>query len=75
MQRVDRKMTKTQMLNVPFEHRAELFKKSVEAAAKRFMVELTADYIQSCHDYHVAIKDKVDEHKEVYYHTLTQEEQ
>lgn len=66
--------TIAQMLDVPFEHRAELFKKSVEAAAKRFMVELTADYILSCHDYHVAIKDKVDEHHEVYYHTLTQEE-
>lgn len=74
MQKVNRRMTKMQMLDVPFEHRAELFKKSVEAAAKRFMVELTADYILSCHDYHVAIKDKVNEHREVYYHTLTQEE-
>lgn len=74
MQKVNRRMTKMQMLDVPFEHRAELFKKSVEQAAKRFMVELTADYILSCHDYHIAIKDKVDEHREVYYHTLTQEE-
>lgn len=74
MQKVNRRMTKMQMLDVPFEHRAELFKKSVELAAKRFMVELTADYILSCHDYHVAVKDKVDEHREVYYHTLTQEE-
>lgn len=74
MQKVNRKMTREQMLNVSFEHRAELFKRSVEQAAKRFMVELTTDYIQSCHDYHVAIKDKVDVHNEVYYDTLTQEE-
>jgi len=74
MQRVNRKMTKIEMLNIPFEHRAELFKKVVEQAAKRFMVGLTCDFINACDDYHVAIKDKVDEHREVYYHTLTQEE-
>lgn len=74
MQKVSRRMTREQMLDVPFEYRARLFKRSVELAAKRFMVELTADYIQSFHDYHVAIKDKVDIHNEVYYHTLTQEE-
>ena len=74
MQKVNRHPTIEQMLKVPFEHRAELFKNAVEAAAKKFMVELTADYIRSCHDYHIAIRDKFDEHNEVYYHTLTQEE-
>lgn len=74
MQRVNKRMTREQMLKVPFEHRAELFKRSVELAAERFIVELTCDYTQSCHDYHVVIKDKVNKHRKVYYHTLTQEE-
>ena len=74
MQKAKKKMTEEEMLKVPFERRAGLFKDSVERAAKRFMVELTSTYIQSHHDYHVAIKDKVDEHNEVYYNTLTQEE-
>lgn len=74
MQRVNRKMTKIQMLNVPFEHRAELFKKSVEFAKKRFMIDMTADYIHSCDDYHVVLTDRVNEENQVYYNTLTKEE-
>lgn len=74
MQKVNRKMTKMEMLKVPFNHRAELFKKAVERAAKRFMVDLTCDYIRPYHDYHVVIKDRVDDHSKVYYNTLTQEE-
>lgn len=75
MQKVNRMMSKEEMLKVPFEHRAELFKKAVERAAKRFLVELTCDYIRPYHDYHVVIEDKADEHNKVYYRTLTQEEQ
>ena len=74
MQKVNRHPTIEQMLKVPFEHRAELFKSAVEAAAKRFMVELNCDFINVCDDYHIVIKDKFDEHNEAYYHTLTQEE-
>lgn len=74
MQRVNRKMTKTQMLSVPFKHRAELFEKAVEQAAKRFMVGLACGYINACDDYHIIIEDNIDKHNEVYYHTLTQEE-
>lgn len=74
MQKVNRNMTKMEMLNVPFEHRAELFKKAVKRAAKRFMVDFTCDYIRPYHDYHVVIEDSVDEHNKVYYNTLTQEE-
>lgn len=58
----------------PFEHRAELFKKAVERAAKRFFVELDCDYIQSCHDVHVVITDKFDDDNKVYYNTLTRDE-
>lgn len=74
MQRVNRMMSKEEMLKIPFEHRAELFKRSVENAAKKFLVELDCGYIQSYHDSHVVIADKVDEHNQVYYATLTQEE-
>lgn len=74
MQRVNRKMTKLQMLNVPFKHRAELFKKAVESAKKRFMIDMTADYLYSCDDYHVVLTDKIDANNQVYYNTLTQEE-
>lgn len=74
MQKVNKKMTKQEMLNVPFEHRAELFKNAVERAAKRFMVELTCGYIKSYHDCNVIINDKVNDENSVYYNTLTQEE-
>lgn len=74
MQKVDRKATKIEMLKVPFERRAELFKKVVERAKKKYMVDMTADYIYSCDDFHVVLTDRVDASKQVYYNTLTQEE-
>lgn len=74
MQKVNRKMAKIQMLYVPFEHRVELFKKSVEFAKKRFLIDISAGYIHSCDDYHVVLTDRADAKNEVYYDTLTQEE-
>lgn len=67
MQRVNKEIE-------PFKQRAEMFKKAVEHAAKRYMVTLDCGYIQSYHDEHVMIIDKVDDYNEVYYDTLTQEE-
>lgn len=74
MQRVNRKMTSIEMLNVPFEHRAELFKNSVELAKKKFMIDMTADYLNSCDVYHIVLTDRVDANNQVYYNTLTKEE-
>lgn len=67
-------MTKIETPVEPFERRAELFKKSVERAAKKYSVTLNCDYIQSYHDEHVVIVDKLDDDNMVYYNTLTRDE-
>lgn len=57
-----------------FEERAELFKKSVERAAKKYKVTLYTGYLTSHYDEHIIIGDNLSEENEVYFDTLTEEE-
>lgn len=50
------------------------FKKSVESAMKRFLIDISSNYIHSGDDYHILLTDKVNAKNQVYYDTLTQEE-
>lgn len=58
-----------------FEERAKLFKAAVERAAKKYKVTLYTGYLVSCHDEHIIIGDNLSEENEVYFNTLTKEEE